>query len=69
MYSIRIKNLTEKALLKGDRSDELQKRLKLRRERLQSRSKKRTQDWIEGVDVYQAKEIMEGAMRRSMSPK
>jgi hypothetical protein len=52
-----------------DKSAELHKRLKLRRERLQSRSKQRTQDWIDGVDTEDAKNIVQGAMRQSMSPK
>jgi hypothetical protein len=68
MYSIRIKTLTEKTQKQLEKSAELHKRLKLRRERLQSRSKQRTQEWIDGLDADDAKNIVQGAMRQSMSP-
>jgi len=68
MYSIRIKTLTEKTQKQLEKSAELHKRLKQRRERLQSRSKQRTQEWIDGLDADDAKNIVQGAMRQSMSP-
>ena len=68
MYSIRIKTLTEKTQKQLEKSAELYKRLKQRRERLQSRSKQRTQEWIDGLDADDAKNIVQGAMRQSASP-
>jgi hypothetical protein len=68
MYSIRIKTLTEKTQKQLEKSAELHKRLKQRRERLQSRSKQRTQEWIDGLDADDAKNIVQGAMRQSASP-
>lgn len=55
MYSIRIKKLTERTQKQLEKSAELNNKLQLRRERLQSRSKERTYEWIQRLDADEAK--------------
>ena len=68
MYSLHIKKESDREKHHEYKMSELTARLQLRRERLQSRSRQRCNDWLQTVDAEDVKKICSGAMRQTIQP-
>jgi hypothetical protein len=68
MYSLHIKKESDREKHHEYKMSELTARLQVRREKLQSRSRQRCNDWLQTVDADDVKNIISGAMRQTHQP-
>lgn len=68
MYSLQIKKESDREKQHEYMMSELTARLQARRERLQSRSRQRCNEWLQTVDAEDVKNICSGAMRQTYKP-
>lgn len=68
MYSLNIKKTESKDTEEVKKQETLYQKLKLKRERLGSRSRQRCNDWIRQVENSDCKTLCDGAARSSLSP-
>jgi hypothetical protein len=68
MYSLNIKKTESKEAEEAKRQEVLNQRLRMKRERLGSRSRQRCSEWLRQVENSDCKTLCDGAVRSSLSP-